>query len=200
MDLQDQRIACLRMAIEMGCKTDSVVSTAAELMNFITGGVAPTVPAIASATEEANAERIAACGTEVPMTETADLALAVAVAAPSVASEEGMPESAPATDTVTEVAPAAVEPTTPVSAAATEDAAAPQEPAAPVATASEAVPAEGAPVAATTLVEFAPATTEAVQTPTAAVVEAAPAEAAPVADFRRNSAICCGGSCRGSRC
>ena len=127
MDLQDQRIACLRMAIEMGCKTDSVVSTAAELMNFITGGVAPTVPAVAPATEEANADRIAACGTEVPMTETADLALAVAIAAPSVASVEGMPESASVTHTVTELAAAVVEPGTPVSAAAAEEAAAPQE-------------------------------------------------------------------------
>ena len=46
MDLPDQQIACLRMAIEMGCKPDSVVGVAAELMSFIaSGAVAPASPA-----------------------------------------------------------------------------------------------------------------------------------------------------------
>ena len=165
MDLQDQRIACLRMAIEMGCKPDSVVATATDLMNFITSA-APTVPITVTTPEVSDAERIAACGTEVPMTETADLALAVAVAAPLVASEEGMPESPPATDTVTEVAHAAVEPATPVSAAA------PQEAAVPVVIASEEQTADEAPVAATELVESAPVTPPA---------EVAPVDATPVA-------------------
>ena len=49
MDLQEQRISCLRMAVEMGCKADSVFRTANELMGFVTSGAAPsavTTPAV----------------------------------------------------------------------------------------------------------------------------------------------------------
>ena len=43
MDLQEQRITRLRMAIEMGCKADAVIGLASELMNFVTkGNAAPT--------------------------------------------------------------------------------------------------------------------------------------------------------------
>jgi hypothetical protein len=138
MDLQDQRIACLRMAIEMGCKPDSVVATATDLMNFITSA-APTVPTTVTTPEVSEAERIAACGTEVPMTETADLALAPVVAAASAEaiSAQAPLEVTPATDEATDVEPASVEPATVVSAATL------QEPTTPVAEAAG----ETAPVA-----------------------------------------------------
>ena len=41
MDLQEQRLTCLRMALEMGCKADLVVAVANELMSFLNGGVGP---------------------------------------------------------------------------------------------------------------------------------------------------------------
>ena len=44
MDPQDQQIACLRMAIEMGCKPDAVIGKASELMNFVTSGALPSAP------------------------------------------------------------------------------------------------------------------------------------------------------------
>jgi hypothetical protein len=50
MDLLEQRMACLRMAIEMGCKADTVVVTATALFNFLGGQISPT--ASSSAVEE----------------------------------------------------------------------------------------------------------------------------------------------------
>ena len=38
MDLQDQRMSCIRMAIDMGCKPDAVVFMANSLMDFVTTG------------------------------------------------------------------------------------------------------------------------------------------------------------------
>jgi hypothetical protein len=43
MDLQEQRITCLQMAVDMGCKADSVFGLASELMGFVTSGAAPSV-------------------------------------------------------------------------------------------------------------------------------------------------------------
>lgn len=40
MDLQEQRITCLQMAVDMGCKADTVFGLASELMGFVTSGVA----------------------------------------------------------------------------------------------------------------------------------------------------------------
>src|SRR5262245_46906281 len=45
MDIHDQRITCLRMAVDMGCKPDSVVQIATDLMCFVTTGAAPAVTA-----------------------------------------------------------------------------------------------------------------------------------------------------------
>ena len=85
MDLPDQRIACLRMAIEMGCKPDSVVGVATELMSFIaSGGVASASPA-APEPDATAADRIAACGTVVPVSEVVGLALAEPEAVPAAA-------------------------------------------------------------------------------------------------------------------
>ncbi|KAB2919506.1 MAG: hypothetical protein F9K29_05465 [Hyphomicrobiaceae bacterium] len=89
MELQDQRIACLRMAIEMGCKPDAVVGMAGELMDFVMNG-APA-PAKSMPAEPA-ASSIAACGTVLPISETADLTLDLALAQPPaapVAADEG---------------------------------------------------------------------------------------------------------------
>ena len=47
MNLQDQRMSCIRMAIDMGCKPDAVVFMAKSLMDFVTAG---TVPAVSDAT------------------------------------------------------------------------------------------------------------------------------------------------------
>ena len=74
MNLHDQRIACLRMAIDMGCKPDLVIQVASDLMGFVMSGA--TSPAAAPSTEAASAEAIAACGTALPMAEAAVLAAA----------------------------------------------------------------------------------------------------------------------------
>src|SRR5258708_39967 len=93
MDLHDQRIACLRMAIDLGCKPDTAIRVASDLMTFVTSG-APTSAAQTTA-EEAAPDRIAACGTALPLSETADLAAAtVAAVAPEPGATE--PESAAA--------------------------------------------------------------------------------------------------------
>ncbi len=52
MNLLEQRMACLRMAIEMGCEPHSVVKTAGELYAFLTDGIVPSAePAAAPAPE-----------------------------------------------------------------------------------------------------------------------------------------------------
>ena len=75
MDLQEQRITCLRMAIDMGCKSDAVIATATELMSFVTGGAA-SPPATVAEPQAPVADAIAACGTALPASETAGLVLA----------------------------------------------------------------------------------------------------------------------------
>jgi hypothetical protein len=81
MDLQEQRLTCLRMALEMGCKSDTVVNVATELMAFLSG-VAPV--AANSPAEEKSEEVIAACGTALAASEAADL---VAQAEPAGAAD-----------------------------------------------------------------------------------------------------------------
>ena len=81
MDLQEQRLTCLRMALEMGCKADSIVSVATELLAFLSGGA----PAAAkSSAEQRPEEVIAACGTALAASEAADL---VAHAEPAAAAD-----------------------------------------------------------------------------------------------------------------
>ena len=65
MDLKEQRITCLRMAIDMGCKPDAVIATAIELMSFVTGG-ATSPPATVVEPQAPVADAIAACGTALP--------------------------------------------------------------------------------------------------------------------------------------
>jgi hypothetical protein len=81
MDLQEQRLTCLRMALEMGCKADSVVSVASDLLAFLSGG---TPAAAASTAEEKSEEVIAACGTALAASEAAEL---VAQAEPAAAAD-----------------------------------------------------------------------------------------------------------------
>lgn len=70
MDLQEQRLTCLRMALEMGCKADSIVSVATELLAFLSD----EAPAAAkSPAEERSEEVIAACGTALAASEAAAL-------------------------------------------------------------------------------------------------------------------------------
>jgi len=85
MDLEELRLNCLRMAFELGGKSEAVISAANDLLSFVTKG--PTADTLASALEPATtvgepceisapadepavADRIAACGTalEMPVT------------------------------------------------------------------------------------------------------------------------------------
>jgi hypothetical protein len=59
MDLQEQRITCLRMAVDMGCKADSVLGTASELMGFVTSGAVPS--AVMSPAVEAVSTSVPEC-------------------------------------------------------------------------------------------------------------------------------------------
>ena len=72
MDLQEKQLTCLRMALEMGCKANSVVAVANELMTFLNGG---EPSAAKSPSEEISEDAIAACGTALAASEAADLVL-----------------------------------------------------------------------------------------------------------------------------
>ena len=95
MDLQQQRMECLKMAFELGGKTDPIVSAAQQLFEFVAGKQAqptteapaepatpPTTPAeeqVAStppetAPEAPSVDVIAACGTALVLPESGDLA------------------------------------------------------------------------------------------------------------------------------
>jgi len=64
MNLQEQRFACLRMAMELGCKADSIVQLAREMSEFIEGApVAAPAPVAEAKQPEASPDAIAACGT-----------------------------------------------------------------------------------------------------------------------------------------
>ncbi len=67
---RNRELTCLRMALEMGCKSDTVVNVATELLAFLSG-VAPA--AANSPAEEKSEEVIAACGTALAASEAADL-------------------------------------------------------------------------------------------------------------------------------
>lgn len=131
MDLEELRLSCLRMAYELGGKTEAIISAANELMSFVTEGPTPASPASAPepaiteeapckvsalAAEPAVADRIAACGTAMEMPESGDLAqaepavevMAAAEPEPAAAVEaEAVPSEAAAEDaaTITEPTP-----------------------------------------------------------------------------------------------
>ena len=79
MDLQEQRISCLQMAVDMGCKADTVFGLASELMGFVTSGVAPSAVRPSPAEEAAHgiaatdtAEPTAAASAPQPLTEACE--------------------------------------------------------------------------------------------------------------------------------
>jgi hypothetical protein len=69
MDLQEQRITCLRMAVDMGCKADSVFGLANTLMDFVKSGAVPS--AVASAPVAVSEDRTAAPETALELSEIA---------------------------------------------------------------------------------------------------------------------------------
>jgi hypothetical protein len=129
MDQEELRLNCLRMAYELGGKTDAIISAANDLMSFVTKGPtadshtsapeatvtegAPTEVS-ASAAEPTATGRIAACGTALEMPESGDLAHAepavegmVGVEAEPVAPTEATeaPSEATAEEVATVAAP-----------------------------------------------------------------------------------------------
>jgi len=103
MDLQQQRMECLKMAFELRGNTDPIVSAAQQLLEFVTGTQAstssealteqvtsPEAPAeepVAAnppeaATEAPTADAIAACGTALVLPESGELADAAPAAQP----------------------------------------------------------------------------------------------------------------------
>jgi hypothetical protein len=104
MDQEELRLNCLRMAYELGGKTDAIIAAANELMSFVTKGPtadshasAPEAAATqevpsevtASAVEPAATDRIAACGTALEMPKSGDLAQAEPAAEVMAAAEAG---------------------------------------------------------------------------------------------------------------
>ena len=92
MDQQDQRMECLRMAIELGGKTEPIVSAAQQLLDFVSGTQHPVIaastelasveaaeprPGPADAPEAVATDAIAACGTALVMPNGGELADAV---------------------------------------------------------------------------------------------------------------------------
>ena len=120
MDQRDQRMECLRMAIELGGKAEPIVSAAQQLLDFVSGtqhpGIAASTelvsveaaepqPGPAAAPEAVATDAIAACGTALVMPEGGALADAM----PSVEAAEGLaatPEVSTHAQTDAEVAPA----------------------------------------------------------------------------------------------
>jgi hypothetical protein len=99
MDLEELRLNCLRMAHELGGKSDAVISAANDLLTFVMNGPAadartlapePAAPDVPAA-EPAVADRIAACGTALEMPESGDLAQAEPVVEVEAAAESEPP-------------------------------------------------------------------------------------------------------------
>ena len=114
MDLQQQRMECLKMAFELGGKTDPIVGAAQQLLDFVAGKQAQSTteqPAETAATavplaeeqaastasenvaETPSPEAIAACGTVLVLPESGELADAI----PSAEAEQ--PTAPAATET-----------------------------------------------------------------------------------------------------
>jgi hypothetical protein len=100
MDLTDQRLACLRMAMELNCKTEPLLKAANELMSFIATGSAHTPaqndakPEVETAAAEPAIDTIAACGTALQMPDVGGLEAAQPANPPSLA--ESLAETPPA--------------------------------------------------------------------------------------------------------
>src|SRR5215475_16217647 len=101
MDLQDQRIACLRMAIDMGCTPDTAIGVAMGLMDFVASG---TIPPPSKA---ATPDPVAACGTVLAAPAAAELTATTPV--PQVAAEPQVP-AAPSPSPEAVAPPPALEP------------------------------------------------------------------------------------------
>jgi ribonuclease E len=102
MDLEELRLNCLRMAHELGGKSEAVISAANDLLSFVMNGPAAGTHALAPepattkeapsevsepAAEPAVTDRIAACGTALEMPEGGDLAQAEPVVEVEAAAE-----------------------------------------------------------------------------------------------------------------
>ena len=115
MDLEELRLNCLRMAFELGGKSEAVISAAIDLLSFVTKG--PTADTLASALEPATtvgepceisapadepavADRIAACGTALEMPVSGDLAQAEPAVEVNAATEAEPAPQAEATEAV----------------------------------------------------------------------------------------------------
>jgi hypothetical protein len=116
MDLEELRLNCLRMAFELGGKSEAVISAANDLLSFVTKG--PTADTLASALEPATteggepceisatadepavADRIAACGTALEMPVSGDLAQAEPAVEVNAATEAEPAPQAEATEAV----------------------------------------------------------------------------------------------------
>ena len=135
MDLQEQRMQCLKMAFELGGKPEPILSAAQQLMDFITGKPQPEMLVAAdppaetvqvvmpeqeaapeAAPEAVIADPIAACGTALVMPAGGELADAIPTAdgsLPAAHTEEESPAvvieaadtSAQASDPAQEAAP-----------------------------------------------------------------------------------------------
>jgi hypothetical protein len=113
MDLQQQRMECLKMAFELRGNTDPIVSAAQQLFEFVTGtqasqatevaaepatsAEAPTEEQVAvtpseTPVEAPSAEAIAACGTALVLPESGELADAVPPAQPEQQAAQPQPE------------------------------------------------------------------------------------------------------------
>ncbi len=146
MDLEELRLNCLRMAFELGGKSEAVISAANDLLSFVTKG--PTADTLASALEPATteggepceisatadepavADRIAACGTALEMPVSGDLAQAEpavevnaateAVPAPQAEATEAVPSEATAEEAAAIATSAAVDEATAAAAPTSE--------------------------------------------------------------------------------
>src|SRR5215472_9059818 len=98
MDLHDQRIACLRMAIDMGCTPDTAIQVAMDLMGFVASGTNP------SPAKTATPDPVSACGTVLAAPAATELTAAPAsegatepqAKAPESGPADGAPSSTPA--------------------------------------------------------------------------------------------------------
>ena len=203
MNLQQQRMECLKMAFELRGNTDPIVSAAQQLLEFVTGTQespateapaelatspqAPTEEQVAvtppeTTVEAPSAEAIAACGTALVLPESGELADAVPVPQPEQQAQSQPGSGTEATEAAapTEVASApeahAGEPQ------ATSEAAAPQPD--PVIEDQE-LAASKVDVEQTT--EPAPETQPEAEPPASSETEAKPAEAAVLASAPANS-------------
>ena len=204
MDLQQQRMDCLKMAFELRGNTDPIVSAAQQLLEFVTGtqeGPASEAPAELAKSPQApteeqvavtppettievpSAEAIAACGTALVLPESGELADAVPPAQPEQQAAQSQPEGG--TEVTEAAAPIEVasEPEAPTSEPqATSEAAAPQSD--PVKEDQE-LAASKSDVEQTT--EPAPETQSQAEPPTSPETEAKPAEEAMLASAPANS-------------